>query len=150
MKPPKLRFSLSALNKSPQSAWITDVVILSTDQGPLHCALVLDLKTERVLGWSTALDADPTLMMRAIELACERHKRTRPTNLFLYRISESIAPDVVASLVCREFQLRYIDIPNHRLTLSMDRVWGELQRRFNQPLAKSNYQFQDDQDDLDN
>lgn len=148
MKLSKQRFSRRAINASPESAWIADAVILSTAQGPLHCALVQDLKTERVLGWATALEADPSLMMRAIELACARHFRTRPTNLFLYRISESIAPDVVASLVCREFQLRYIDIPNHRLTLSMDRVWGELQRRFSQSLSTP-AQFQGDQDDLD-
>lgn len=148
MKLSKQRFSRRAINASPESAWIADAVILSTAQGPLHCSLVQDLKTERVLGWATALEADPTLMMRAIELASARHARTRPTNLFLYRISESIAPDVVASLVCREFQLRYIDIPNHRLTLSMDRVWGELQRRFSQSLSTP-AQFQGDQDDLD-
>ena len=148
MKPSKKRFSFSRsdIEASPESAWIVDVAILRTDNGPLHCALVQDLKTERVLGWATALEADPTLMMRAIELTCARYVRTRPTNLFLYQISESIAPDVVALLVCREFQLRYIDIPNHRLTLSMDRVWGELQCLFSQPLSKP-AQFQDDQDD---
>lgn len=146
MKPSKKRFSRSDIEASPESAWIVDVAILSTAKGPLHCGLVQDLKTRRVLGWSTALNADPTLLMRAIELACERHARTRPTNLFLYRISESIAPDVVASLVCREFQLRYIDIPNHRLTLSMDRVWGELQLRFSQSLSKP-AQFHDELDD---
>ncbi|MFD3299228.1 hypothetical protein [Aquipseudomonas alcaligenes] len=146
MKLSKQRFSRRAINASPDSAWIADVVILRTAQGPLHCALVQDLKTQRVLGWSTALDADPTLMMRAIEVACERHVRTLPTNLFLYPISDNFAPDVVAALVCQEFQLRYIDIPNHRLTLSMDRVWGELQLLFNQSLSKPGYQFQDDLD----
>ncbi|TXI34976.1 MAG: hypothetical protein E6Q69_02735 [Aquipseudomonas alcaligenes] len=146
MKLSKQRFSRSAINASPESAWIADVAILTTANGPLHCALVQDLKTERVLGWATALDADPTLMTRAIEVACERHTKTHPTNLFLYQISENIAPDVVASLLCREFQLRYINIPDYSLTLSMDRVWGELQRRFSQSLSKP-AQFQDDLDD---
>ncbi len=149
MKLSKQRFSRSAINASPESAWITDVVILSTDKGPLHCALVLDLKTERVLGWSTALEADPTLMMRAIELACARSVRTRPTNLFLYQTSENLAPDLVAFLVCRQFQLRYIKTSDLSLTLSMDRVWRELQLRFSQSQSKPDYQFQDDQDDLD-
>ena len=146
MKPFKKRFSRSDIEASPESAWIVDVAILSTAKGPLHCGLVQDLKTRRVLGWSTALNADPTLLMRAIELACERHARTRPTNLFLYQISENIAPEVVASLLCREFQLRYINIPDYSLTLSMDRVWRELQRRFSQSLSKP-AQFQDDLDD---
>ena len=86
MKPLKRRFS--DIKASPESAWIADVAILTTTNGPLHCALVQDLKTERVLGWATALDADPTLMTRAIEVACERHTKTHPTNLFLYQISE--------------------------------------------------------------
>ena len=148
MKLSKQRFSRSAINASPESAWIVDVAILRTDNGPLHCALVQDLKTERVLGWATALEADPKLMMRTIELASARYIRTRPTNLFLYQISESIAPDVVASLLCQEFQLRYINTPDYSLTVSMDRFWAELQCLFSQPLSKP-AQFQDDQDDLD-
>ena len=64
MKPSKKRFSFSRsdIEASPESAWIVDVAILTTANGPLHCALVQDLKTQRVLGWSTALDADPMLM----------------------------------------------------------------------------------------
>ena len=147
MKPSKQRFSRSDIEASPESAWIVDVAILSTATGPLHCGLVQDLKTQRVLGWATALDADPTLMMRAIELACTRHVRTRPTNLFLTPLSDNFAPDVVATLVCQEFQPRAIHDLDSFLVRSMERVWGELQLRFNQSLSKPDYQFQDDQDD---
>lgn len=147
MKPSKKRFSRSDIGVSPESAWIVDVAILSTAKGPLHCGLVQDLKTQRVLGWATALDADPTLMMRAIEVACERHTRTRPTNLFLYPISDNFVPDVVAALVCQEFQLRSTHDLDRFLVSSMERVWPKLQLRFNQSLSKSDYQFQDDQDD---
>ena len=149
MKPSKKRFSFSRsdIEASPESAWIVDVAILSTAKGPLHCGLVQDLKTRRVLGWSTALDADPTLMMRAIEVASSRHVRTRPTNLFLYPISGNSAPDVVAALVCQEFQLRSIEVLDMFLVSSMERVWPKLQLLFNQSLSKPGYQFQDDQDD---
>ena len=149
MKPSKKRFSFSRsdIEASPESAWIVDVAILSTAKGPLHCGLVQDLKTRRVLGWSTALDADPTLMMRAIEVASSRHVRTRPTNLFLYPISGNSAPDVVAALVCQEFQLRSIEVLDMFLVSSMERVWPKLQLLFNQSLSKPGYQFQDDLDD---
>ncbi len=145
MKFSKRRFDDIRARK--ESAWIVDVAILTTSDGPLHCGLVQDLKTQRVLGWSTALEADPTLMMRAIELACARHVRTRPTNLFLAPLSENFAPDVVAALVCQEFQLRFIHDLDMFLVRSMERVWGELQLRFSQSLSKPDYQFQDDQDD---
>jgi len=147
MKPSKKRFSRSDIEVSPESAWIVDVAILSTAKGPLHCGLVQDLKTQRVLGWLTALDADPTLMMRAIEVASSRHVRTRPTNLFLYPISGNSAPDVVAALVCQEFQLRSTHDLDRFLVSSMERVWPKLQLRFNQSLSKPGYQFQDDLDD---
>lgn len=149
MKPSKKRFSFSRsdIEASPESAWIVDVAILTTSDGPLHCGLVQDLKTQRVLGWSTALEADPTLMMRAIEVACERHVRTRPTNLFLYPISDNFAPDVVAALVCQEFQLRSIHDLDRFLVSSMERVWPKLQLRFNQSRPKLDYQFQDDLDE---
>ncbi len=144
MKPLKQRFS--DIKASPASNWIVDVAILRTTDGLLHCALVQDLKTERVLGWATALEADPTLMMRAIELACARHVRTRPTNLFLTPLSENFAPDVVAALVCQEFQLRSIHDLDMFLVRSMERVWGELQLRFSQSLSKP-AQFHDELDD---
>lgn len=144
MKPLKQRFS--DIKASPESNWIVDVAILTTATGPLHCALVQDLKTERLLGWSTALEADPTLMMRAIELACTRHVRTRPTNLFLYPINDNFAPHVVATLVCQEFQLRSIEVRDMHLARSMERVWGELQLRFSQSLSKP-AQFHDELDD---
>ena len=147
MKPFKKRFSRSDIEASPESAWIVDVAILSTAKGPLHCGLVQDLKTRRVLGWSTALDADPTLMMRAIEVASSRHVRTRPTNLFLYPISGNSAPDVVAALVCQEFQLRSIEVLDMFLVSSMERVWPKLQLLFNQSLSKPGHQFQDDLDE---
>lgn len=147
MKLSKQRFSRSAINASPESAWIVDVAVLTTANGPLHCALVQDIKIKRVLGWATALDADPTLMMRAIELACARHVRTRPTNLYLTPLSESFAPDVVATLVCQEFQLRSLEVLDMYLTRSMERVWGELQARFNESPRTPDSWFQDDQDD---
>ncbi|MDU9408957.1 hypothetical protein RTH74_15240 [Pseudomonas sp. zfem001] len=146
MKPSKQHSSIDDIQASKESAWIADVVILSTAKGPLHCALVQDLKTERLLGWSTALEADPTLMMRAIELACTRHVRTRPTNLFLYPINDNFAPHVVATLVCQEFQLRSIEVRDMHLARSMERVWGELQLRFSQSLSKP-AQFHDELDD---
>lgn len=149
MKPSKKRFSFSRsdIEASPESAWIVDVAILSTTKGPLHCGLVQDLKTQRVLGWATALNADPTLMMRAIEVACERHVRTRPTNLYLTPFSENFAPKVVTDLVCRQFQLRSIEVLDMHLVRTMERVWPKLQLLFNQSLSKPGYQFQDDLDE---
>jgi len=44
MKPSKKRFSRSDIEASPESAWIVDVAIIRTANGPLHCALVQDLK----------------------------------------------------------------------------------------------------------
>lgn len=149
MKPSKKRFSRSDIEASPESAWIVDVAIIRTANGPLHCALVQDLKIQRVLGWSTALYADPTLMMRAIEVASSRHVRTRPTNLYLTPLSENLAPDFVAALVCQEFQLRSTHVLDMFLVRSVERVWGELQLGFDQSLSKPDYQFQDDQDDQD-
>ena len=149
MKPSKKRFSRSDIEASPESAWIVDVAILSTTKGPLHCGLVQDLKTRQVLGWSTALFADPTLMLRAIEVASSRHVRTRPTNLYLTPLSENCAPDFVAALVCQEFQLRSTHVLDMFLVSSMERVWPKLQLGFDQSLSKTDYQVQDDQDDQD-
>lgn len=124
------KISVEALKSSGESAWIVDVAIIHSAGRQWYCALVQDLKTKRILGWATAPDEDPTLMKRAVERACTRSVRTRPTNLYLDSGIANSAPHVIAALACQEFQLRFM--VGHELFLlkPLENVWRDLQARF--------------------
>lgn len=130
MRKPKIRVSFEALKSSPKSVWIVDTAMIHSAGQQLHCALVQDLKTLRVLGWATALDADPALMRRAVELAYPRYIRTQPTTLYLDSGSEKSTPHVIAALACQEFQLRFIGRQEQFLLKPLEQVWSDLQARF--------------------
>ena len=124
------RFSLDDIQSSPESAWIVDGAVLRCAGEPLHCALVQDLKSQRVLGWATALEADPALLLRAVELACQRHVRTRPTLLYLDAEAEHAPAHVIAALTCLEIQLRFLEGQEQLLLKPLALVWHQLQAGF--------------------
>lgn len=113
-----------------ESVWIVDVGIVHSAGQTWHCALVQDLKTQRVLGWATARDADPTLVTRAVERACTRSVRTRPTSLYLDSGYANSAPKVISELACKEFQLRFMAGKERSLLQPLENVWRDLQARF--------------------
>lgn len=113
-----------------ESVWIVDVGIVHSAGQTWHCALVQDLKTQRVLGWATARDADPTLVTRAVERACTRSVRTRPTSLYLDSGYANSAPKVISELACKEFQLRFMGQAEQFLLKPLEAVWSDLQARF--------------------
>lgn len=49
--------------------WVADLTFVGTLQGWLFLAVVLDLASRRVVGWSTGPAADATLTIRALEMA---------------------------------------------------------------------------------
>lgn len=130
MRKPNAKISVEALKSSGESAWIVDVAIIHSAGQQWHCALVQDLKTQRVLGWATAPDADPTLMKQAVERACTRAVRTRPSNLYLDAGIANSAPQVISALACKEFQLRFMAGKELSLLRPLENVWRDLQARF--------------------
>ena len=121
---------ITDVTSCPESVWIVDVGLVHSAGQPWHCALVQDLKTKRVLGWSTAPYEDPTLMERAVERACTRAVRTRPTSIYLESGYANSAPKVVAALACQEFQLRFMGQAEQFLLKPLEAVWSDLQARF--------------------
>lgn len=121
---------IADVTSCPESVWIVDVGIVHSAGQRWHCALVQDLKTQRVLGWATELDANPSLLRRAVEQASTRYARTRPTTLYLDASIESSEPHVIAKLACQEFQLRFIGRAEQFLLKPLETVWSDLQARF--------------------
>jgi putative transposase len=62
------QFTVSAPNK----VWVTDVTYISTHEGWLYLAAILDLFSRRVVGWATSATNDRALALDALALRARR------------------------------------------------------------------------------
>ena len=56
----------------PNKAWVTDITYLATSQGWLYLAIVLDLNSRMVVGWSISKRMTKELVITALETAIKR------------------------------------------------------------------------------
>jgi putative transposase len=54
---------------APNTVWVGDMTYIATDQGWLYLAVVLDLFSRRIVGWSMSATIDAELACRALEMA---------------------------------------------------------------------------------
>lgn len=58
----------------PDEKWVADITYLDTDEGWLYLAVILDLYSRRVIGWSMANHMQTSLIEAALEMAvASRH-----------------------------------------------------------------------------
>ena len=67
------QFTVSA----PNRVWVGDITYFSTREGWLYLAVVLDLFSRRVVGWSMSTCIDADLVLSALRMAVER-RRPKP------------------------------------------------------------------------
>ena len=60
--------------EAPNKVWVTDVTYISTDEGWLYLAAILDLFSRRVVGWATSATNDRALALDALELALQARR----------------------------------------------------------------------------
>ena len=58
----------------PNEAWVADLTYIPTDEGWLYLAVVLDLYSRRVIGWSMADHMRSELIMQATRMAIETRR----------------------------------------------------------------------------
>jgi transposase InsO family protein len=66
-------FAVEKVNK----VWAADFTIIPTREGRLYLAVVLDLASRRVVGWSMRTDADEILTSEALAMAIGQRKPKR-------------------------------------------------------------------------
>ena len=64
--------------------WAGDITYIPTDQGWLYLAVVLDLKSRKVIGWSMASTMEQTLVHDALKMALERRGLDEAHGLLLF------------------------------------------------------------------
>jgi putative transposase len=79
----------------PNRVWVSDITQISTREGWLSLAIVLDRFSRRIVGWSMSTRADATLVLSALEMAIQR--RQPKTGLMLHS-------DRGSQYACREYR----------------------------------------------
>lgn len=57
----------------PNKAWVTDITYIRTWQGWLYLAVVMDLFSRKIIGWSTSPTIRRELVLDAVPMAVRRH-----------------------------------------------------------------------------
>lgn len=60
--------------KAPNKKWVTDITYIPTAQGWLYLAVILDLYSRMVVGWSMSSHCDEELVERALDQALARRR----------------------------------------------------------------------------
>lgn len=60
--------------KEPDKKWVTDITYIPTKQGWLYLAVILDLYSRMIVGWSMSGNCDEKLVERALEQALARRR----------------------------------------------------------------------------
>jgi putative transposase len=56
--------------EKPNTTWTGDVTYIATEEGWLYLAVVIDLFSRRIVGWSMKTTVDRSLVIDALEMAC--------------------------------------------------------------------------------
>jgi putative transposase len=67
--------------KSPNSTWVTDITYIKTYEGWLYLAVVLDLYSRKIVGWSVNSRITTSLALNALRMAVARQKPKQPVLL---------------------------------------------------------------------
>jgi len=62
---------------APDTVWVGDITYIDTHEGWLYLAVLIDLYSRRVVGWSMSERIDTTLVMSAFDMAVAQRKPAR-------------------------------------------------------------------------
>jgi putative transposase len=65
--------------EEPNQLWVTDITEHHTREGKIYCAVVLDVFSRRVVGWSIDANATAALVTNALGMAIEQRKPSKGT-----------------------------------------------------------------------
>ena len=82
----------------PNTKWVTDITYIRTGEGWLYLAVVLDLATRRVIGWSMREHLDRDLVLQAVLMALWQRPKESPVILHSDRGTQYTSHDYQAFL----------------------------------------------------
>jgi putative transposase len=88
----------------PNSTWATDITYVETGQGWLYLAVVMDLFSRKVVGWSMSEHIDRHLVLNALDMALEGRQPPRGLLHHSDRGSQYASADYQQALAARGIQ----------------------------------------------
>jgi transposase InsO family protein len=88
----------------PNSTWATDITYVGTRQGWLYLAVVLDLFSRKVVGWSMSEHIDRHLVLNALDMALKGRRPPRGLLHHSDRGSQYASADYQQALAARGIQ----------------------------------------------
>jgi len=82
----------------PNTKWVTDITYIPTQEGWLYLAVVLDLFSRQVIGWSMQPQLGRDLVMQAVLMAVWQRRRPEPVLLHSDRGTQYTAQEFQAFL----------------------------------------------------
>jgi transposase InsO family protein len=73
-------FAVSGISRT-NHVWVADTTAIRTGEGWLHLAVVIDLRSRRVVGWGASAVLDATLTGNAVRMALHRRRPARGQEL---------------------------------------------------------------------
>jgi transposase InsO family protein len=70
------RLAAEAAPQKPNQVWVSDLTYVATQEGWLYVAVILDLWSRRVIGWSTGPTLQSCLVLSALQMAL-RHRQPK-------------------------------------------------------------------------
>jgi len=64
--------------RQPNTKWVQDITFIETRQGWLYLAIVLDLYSRAIIGWSMSDKINGKLVLDALNMAIEQRQPTKP------------------------------------------------------------------------
>jgi putative transposase len=99
------RLSQQFSMQMPDEAWVTDITYIRTFQGWLYLAVVLDLFSRKVIGWSMKSTLGKEIVLDAILMAVWRRKPTKPVIIHRTKVRNIAVMSggaFVSSISCRQ------------------------------------------------
>jgi transposase InsO family protein len=88
----------------PNSTWATDITYVGTRQGWLYLAVVMDLFSRKVVGWSMSQNIDRHLVLNALDMALKGRQPPRGLLHHSDRGSQYASTDYQQALAARGIQ----------------------------------------------
>jgi len=60
--------------EAPNRVWVTDITYISTNEGWLYLAVIMDLFSRKIVGWSMSSGMDVSLVLAALQMAVESRR----------------------------------------------------------------------------
>jgi putative transposase len=94
----------------PNKAWVTDITYIRTWQGWLYLAVVMDLFSRKIVGWSTRPTIGRELVLDAVMMAV---KRRRPRGTIIQSFFGSLKKERVKKRIYKNRAIATADVSDY-------------------------------------